>query len=214
MYFLRTATIAATALVSIPCAAQSAPDAPRSVQLSKVVMDTTGGIKGKIKGGTACVFPSKWKIDGEKKTQDYERYDRLFSEKMKANGYTAITTSADMFGGEADAKGDFLIAATIRPDTINLCSSVKGAKGNALVNIDWQIYDRIQRKVILTASTQGAGAQEKFSNNGVDAMLDQAFQASLDALIAQSDTQGYLGVPVATAAVEVPTPAMPVAAGN
>ena len=117
--------------LAAPALAQTAA---KTVQLSKVVMDTQGHINGKIKGGTLCVFPSKWnETGGEKKTQDYERYDRLFSERMKAFGFTSVTTSADMFASASDNnKADYLFGATIKPDTINLCSSVAGEKGNMI----------------------------------------------------------------------------------
>ncbi|HEX8303090.1 hypothetical protein [Sphingomonas sp.] len=193
----------AAIMAAMPATAQTAT---KSVQLSKVVMNTEGGIKGKIKGGTLCVFPSKWKISGETKTQDYERYDRLFSEKLQKLGFAALTTSANMFATADDAgKGDYLIGATIRPETINLCDSVSGQKGNATLNVEWQLYNRVEKKVVATVTTTGYGTVEKFAAKGLEGMLDAAFSASLDALVSQGVLQQYLGTPVPVAGEAAPS---------
>ena len=181
---------------SVPCAAQSA-EPTKSVKLSKVILDTTSvEVKGKLKGGTLCVFPSKWDFSKEKKTQDYERYDQLFSAKMKTMGYTVVTTSADLFS-EQDGKdnADFLIGATVRPDTLNVCSSVKGEKGDVTLAVEWQIYDRAAQKVVASMSTTGQGTQEKFSREGLKDMWNQAFVANLTSLLDQGALQKYTGNP-------------------
>jgi hypothetical protein len=182
---------------SVPCAAQSAVAPTKSVQLSKVLLDTTSTeVKGKLKGGTLCVFPSKWDFSKEKKTQDYERYDQLFSQKMKAQGYAVVTTSADLFAGQGDNdSADFLIGATVRPDTLNVCSSVKGEKGDVTLAVEWQIYDRAAKKVVASISTTGQGTQEKFSRDGLKDMWNQAFVANLTSLLDQGAVQKYTGNP-------------------
>jgi hypothetical protein len=203
MRYFQAALAIATLCAVTPSMAQTA--LTKSIQLSKVVMNTEAGIKGKIKGGTLCVFPSKWKIDGETRTQDYERYEKLFADKMKAVGYTTFTTSQDMFATAEDAnRGDFMIGATIRPDTINLCDSVAGRKGNATLAIDWQLYDRAARKVVLAETTTGYGVVEKFANNGLERMLDAAFTASLDALLQKGVLRQYLGEPGTPEVVAAP----------
>jgi hypothetical protein len=198
MLGLFAAMIAAT-----PAAPQDPPAVAKSVQLSKVILNTEGGIKGKIKGGTLCVFPSKWQAPEDKKTQDYERYDQLFSSRMKASGYDVVSVSGDLFADDEDRnKADFLVGAVIHPDTINLCSSVNGEKGDMTVDVDWQIYDRATHQVVATAKTEGQSRQEKFAQDGLNEMFNRAFLANLDALLAQGALQKYTGTPVAPAAAE------------
>ncbi|MEP9357581.1 hypothetical protein [Sphingomonas sp. KR3-1] len=198
------ALAAGAVFIAVPSAAQTAG---KTVQLSKVVMDTETPIKGKIKGGTLCVFPSKWKLNGEKKTQDYERFDRLFSERMKARGFAPITTSADMFAGASDQnKADYLFGATVKPDTINLCSSVNGEKGDMILIVDWQVYDRAAQKVVATTTTTATSRQEKFSHQGLTAMFDQAFVANLDVLVEEGKVEPYIGKAGARPAEPAPEP--------
>ncbi|PTS81392.1 hypothetical protein DBR17_09775 [Sphingomonas sp. HMWF008] len=198
-------------MLSTPCLAQA--QTSKSVQLSKVILDTESRpIAGKLKGGTLCVFPSK--IDGvlpkDKKSQDYERYDTLFSEKMKALGFRVVTTSGDLFAGEDDKnKADLLVGAVVYPDTLNICSSVNGEKGDVTLTVDWQIFDRAAGKVIEKATTSGKGVQEKFSRDGLVGMWNRAFIMSLTALIDQGSLQKSAGVVVTP---EAPKPAPPTAA--
>lgn len=194
----------AAVVAAAPGVAQTAP-APasqKSLQLSKVILDTQAGIKGKIKGGTLCVFPSKWDIAGDKKTQDYERYDTLFSGKIKELGFNAVTVSGDLFAGDDDRnKGDLLVGAVLRPDTINLCSSVNGEKGNMTLAVDWQIYDRATHEVIAKATTTGEGSQEKFARDGLTEMWNRAFVVALTTLIDQGVIQKYAGTGAAGTAM-------------
>lgn len=185
------------ALFAAACGgAQASPDSQKTVQLSKVILDTEGGVKGKIKGGTLCVFPSKWDIAGDKKTQDYERYDTLFSGKMKDLGFSVVTVSGDLFAADDDKnKADLLVGAVLRPDTINLCSSVNGEKGNMTLAVDWQIYDRNTHEVVAKATTTGDASQEKFARDGLTQMWNRAFLANLGALVDQGVIQKYAGGP-------------------
>lgn len=196
---------------SNPALAQPAAAAAKTVQLSKVILDTeTTPVKGKLKGGTLCVFPQEIKLTREKKTQDYERFDSLFAEKMKASGFTIMTTSGDLFAGEGDKnKGDILIGAVMRPDTLNICSSVNGFKGNMILIVDWQVYDRATQSVIASVTTTGQSMQEKFAPDGMLAMWNGAFVANLGALIDQGVVQKHIGM---AAAPPAPAPTPPAAA--
>lgn len=183
----------AAAIAKPPITMTSKP--MKTLQLSKVLLDTeTITAKGKIKGGTWCVFPSPVKLEKVKKTENYERYDVPFSDKLKFRGYKVVTTSQDLFAKDnAEKAADFLIGATVRPDTINMCSSVNGEKGEIILQVEWQIYDRAAQKVVETATTSGRGEQLKFSTSGYVEIWNLAFADSLDALIKAGTLAKYAG---------------------
>jgi hypothetical protein len=165
----------------------------KTFQLSKVILDTeTSELTARVKGGTWCVFPGNVKIPKEKKTQNYERFDNLFSDGMKASGFAVVNSSNDMFG-DADEKnkGDYLVGVILHPVSMNLCSSVAGQKGDISVTAEWQIYDRAAARVIDTVSTSGVGVQAKFAADGNKQMLNQAFTANLSSFIAKGVLQKY-----------------------
>jgi hypothetical protein len=200
MKFILSAVTAASFLVAAPALVQAAPI--KSLQLSKVLLDTeTITATGKIKGGTLCVFPSDLKLDKVKKTEEYERYDVIFSEKVKGRGYKVVTTSQDLFASQdAEKAADYLIGATLRPETINVCSSVNGYKGEMTVQVEWQIYDRIGQKVVEVVKLTGKGTQLKFAQNGYTEMWNNAFGNSLLALMESGTLKKYTGEPDAAVA--------------
>lgn len=153
----------------------------KSLQLAKVVLDTeTAPIEARVKGGTLCVFPSNIELPKEKKTQDFERYDRLVSDALGTGEVAVVSDSDDLFAAESDDKGDILLGAVMAPTAINICSSVKGFKGTIDVKVEWQFYDRASSKVVETIVTEGSGTLPKFSANGFDEMWDAAFVDALD----------------------------------
>lgn len=192
----------------VETAPAAAAKAAKTFQLSKVLLDTkTKQVQGKIKGGTMCVFPSKIDIAGTTTTEDYERYDNLFSEKMKERNFAIITTSQELFAGATgDDKSDFLIGATLRPDTLNVCSSVSGVKGTLLLDVEWQIFDQAKRQVVETITTTAQSEIPKFDVNGYTELWNRAFLVNLDALIEQGIIAKYSGaIPTnAVAQPEVP----------
>ena len=177
MTFKQCALAGALVALAVPASAHAES---KSLQLAKVVLDTeTAPIEARVKGGTLCVFPSNIELPKEKKTQDFERYDRLVSEKLGKSEVAVVSDSGDLFAAESDDKGDILLGAVMAPTAMNLCSSVKGFKGTIDVKVEWQFYDRASSKVVETIVTEGSGTLAKFSASGFDEMWDAAF---LDAL--------------------------------
>ena len=190
----------AAAALCIPavCGAEGIPPGGKSLQLSKVILDTDiPEVKGKLKVGTICLLGGgPIKLNKSKHTENYERYDNLFSPPLKAHGFAVVSTSGDLFAEEgAGPKGDYLIGATLKPDTINMCNSVNGQKGDITMAVEWKIYDRAAQKVVETVTTTGHGVQEKFARDGLNLMWNKAFVDSLDALIAKGVLQKYVGQP-------------------
>ncbi len=203
------ALASASVCVSAPALAQTAPAPGKSVQLSRVVFDTeTNPIEARVKGGTLCVFPSNIELPKEKKTQDLERFDSLFSGEMQRRGFTVVSSAGDMFASESEKKGDYLVGATVQPEVMNICSSVAGYKGTIAVKVQWQIFDRATQTVVERAETSGEGTVAKFSVNGLDEMFNLAFTSALTALAEQHPFEKY--VPVSATAQ--PAAAAPAAA--
>lgn len=197
MKTLWIALLSVSACASAPCIAQDTPSSSQSLQLSKVVVDTeTNPIEARVKGGTLCVFPSHIEMPKEKKTQDHERFDGLFSGEMKKRGFTVVSSAGDLFASESSEKGNFLVGATVTPTEINICSSVNGYKGTIKVNVEWQIYNRSTQSVVETVSTSGEGTLAKFSNSGYEEMWNLAFVNALQRLAEQNFFHKHVGEPV------------------
>ena len=177
MKFSQCALASALVALAVPASAHAEG---KSLQLAKVVLDTeTAPIEARVKGGTLCVFPSNIELPKEKKTQDFERYDRLVSDALGTSEVAVVSESDDLFAAESDDKGDILLGAVMAPTAINICSSVNGFKGTIDIKVEWQFYDRESAKVVETLTTEGSGTLAKFSNSGFEEMWDAAFVDAL-----------------------------------
>ncbi|NIJ31839.1 hypothetical protein [Sphingomonas oligoaromativorans] len=177
----------------------------KSAQLSKIVINPDiPKANQHVKSGSICLWAgSPINFGSQERTLNYERFDRLFSTALNAHGFKAIAKSADMFEGEGNsAKPDFLVGATLRPQTVNVCDSIGGLKGAIAISVEWQIYDRSKQQVVETVTTEGTGQSLKFQASGLNLIIDQAFSAAAVALISQGVIQKYLGTPGSSSVIQ------------
>ena len=213
MRSVRYALACAVLCMSFTGKAEVASTPASTVQLSKVILNPQiPATSQHVKVGTICLFAgSPLDFGTQERTLSYERFERLFSATMQQRGFNVLAKSSNLFEGEGGGAGpDFLFGATFRPQSVDICDSVNGQKGIIAISVEWQIYDRSKRQVVETATTRGSGELPKFQHSGLTAMIDQAFSASLTALIDQGVIQKYVGNPAprekAPSAVEVQKP--------
>lgn len=178
--------IAAALLMASGSQAQTVQKPVKAVQLSKVVFSPDASkLTQKVKVGTICLFSgSPLNFGSQDRTANFERFERLFDATMQKNGFTVIAKSSNLFEGADDGpNADFLIGATFRPETINICDSASGVKGSVGVVVEWQVYDRAKKQVVETVTTKGMGERLKFDRTGLAGMFDDAFTNALTALI-------------------------------
>lgn len=116
---------------------------------------------------------------------------------MEGHGFKVVARSSDLFESQGNrAAADYLIGATIRPESVDICDSIGGVKGSIAVSVEWKIYDPSKQQVVETATTQGEARQDKFLKGGLTGFFDQAFTGSLVALIDRGILPKYLGYPL------------------
>ena len=188
----------ACALLTQQGVAQTLGTKPKSVQLSKVILDDeTRPYTTKMKVGTICLFSQPLTFPKRKVPAEFTRVDTLFTTEMKAQGFEVVSPTQDLFASADSAeKGAFLIAAVVYPVDYEICSSINGFKGTIKIAATWSIFDRANQKIVATVETSGQAMQEKFARDGFRETWDRAFVANLDALLKQGSLQQYTGNPV------------------
>jgi hypothetical protein len=183
--------------LSAASGAEVAPAQTKTVKLSKIILNPEIPKESQhVKVGLICLFSGTPLRFGSERTLNYEHFERLFSTTMREHHFNVIAQSSNLFDGEGNGPGpDFLIGATFHPQSVDICDSVNGQKGTIAISIEWQIYDRSKQQVVETMTTQGSGQLVKFQQDGLNAMFDQAFNASLTELINRGVVQKYLGSP-------------------
>ncbi|MCH7627726.1 MAG: hypothetical protein IH997_03305 [Proteobacteria bacterium] len=168
------------------------------MQLSKVILNPQIAKENQhVKVGTICLLAgSPLDFGSTERTASYERFERLFAEVMKAKGFSVQEKSANLFEENSSGESaDFLMGATFQPASVTMCDSVNGQKGAISISVEWQIYDRTQKKVVEIIKSAGKGERAKFDQDGLNGMINDAFKDSLNAMVDQGKVQKYLGAP-------------------
>jgi len=174
----------------------AAPDEPRQISVTRLVSKLpTGHRVGTSSGGLLCVpqGPMTWRpgldeaVTGEVIT--------VIRDELKKAGYRVPGQSGSLFEEASDGQADLLLAGAIKTVTLNVCNGPQGRSSESSVEIEWQLYERRTRSVILTAMTGGTA---KSNPGGREASLD-ATAGALRNLLAQQTFVAAVGSTVRAA---------------
>lgn len=171
----------------------------RPVQLSKLAVKFPHGSRiGKAKLGLLCLpgYPLTWR--GKRGELSIDEFDDAFRDELKTLGYDVIGSTSDLFETGEESRAEYLIGGTITMMSVNACYPNSGlgdgvsAKGSALLEVQWQLYDRIGRKVVTRVTTHEGFDQKKPDPSGVPGLIISAFGKNVRALAASGELQKYL----------------------
>ena len=112
---------------------------------------------------------------------------QAFNSALEGQGYKLIGSEAVMFDAlDQDKAADYAIGAKLSALSLELCHK-KGAgdfivggagrsEGEARMVIEWSIYDRLKRKVVLNVVTEGFSARKLPQNEALSVLLLDAFE--------------------------------------
>lgn len=170
----------------------------RPVQLSKLAIKLTRGAPfGRARIGLLCIGgqPLVWKgRRGELSTEDF---DDVFRDELKQIGYDVVSTSGDLFDSGENFKAEFLVGGTITQLAVDACLPNAGlgdtlsSKGTALLEVEWQIFDRIERTVVARVTTRKGFEQTKAQTGGIESIIFSAFAENVRALAASGELRKY-----------------------
>jgi hypothetical protein len=159
-----------------------APTEPREIALTRLVSKLPVGTRiGRTSEGWLCLPQGlmTWRV-GVDEGVTGEVIGILRDELQKA-GYRIPEPPKSLFEEPSDGQAELLLAGAIKAVTLNVCSGPQGRSSEGSVEIEWQLYERRTRSVVLTSTTGGTA---KSSRGGRDAYFDSAV-AALRSLLAQ-----------------------------
>ncbi len=189
---------AAAEAIRIPPRA-AVPDLPvgtpvRSISFGKIAVALTPGQPwGEVQGGIICyhVRDLTW-TGGRRDAVNQQVYADIFRNEIENAGFKIEGQSGSLFE-ESRADAEFVIAGTVKSIKARFCDimsvdyNLDVAKGAAVMQVEWQIYSRLQQSVVATVVTRG-GFEIKTSGEGnVSAVLEGAYTENVRGLIASDD---------------------------
>lgn len=133
---------------------------------------------------------SFWKKGGYLNISDDDLTQR-FREELEAGNYEVVGDPDALFEDTSAWKAELLVAGLVTDLKMNVHFPLGGrgnftdSRGTAYLRVEWQIYSRLDRKVVLKVTTEGSVDQKKTTKSGVDDALADAFSVAVRNLLGE-----------------------------
>lgn len=171
----------------------------RPVQLVRLVLKIARNQPfGRFKVGLLCVGGGTLRWRGGRVGLENEEFDNAFRESLGEIGFDVLGKSGDLFDDGGDRSAEYLVGGTIKAMRVDTCLPQSGlgdswtAKGTAWLEIEWQLYNRLDRRVVVAFTTRTGVVQKKAQWGGIQAMILAAFEENVRAFAAAGVLQRYL----------------------
>lgn len=172
------------------------------IQLKKVVVKVRRGEEvGTIHVGALNIPLEKfhWKRGGYIQSDSIE-LDEAFRDELESANYEVVGNPDAIFIDPGDWKADYMVAALIKDIKMNLYYPLYGwgdtttSRGNCYISVEWQIYSRLTREVVLTLTSEGSYNQKKATKYGADDVYTDAFANAVRNLLAKKEFYNLVAV--------------------
>jgi S1-C subfamily serine protease len=166
-----------------------AAEQTRPIQFRKIVIKLKRGEDiGAIEAGLLCAPHAELTFRGGRMTLDSEELTETFQHELEVANYQVVGDPDALFEDPSAWKAEYLVAGLVKRMNANICYPMLGwgstdAKGEAFMEVQWQIYSRLDRKVVYELTTQGSSDVADSRPTGeVDVFLDAFAQATRNLL--------------------------------
>ena len=171
--------------------AVSGPEKTKPVLFKKVVVKMRRGASiGSWSMGLLCVNQGTVKWRGGRVNVTSDDFTDVFQEEFRRNNYSVVGDTNALFGDPSASKAELVIAGLVRTIQTRVCFPMSGfgnfdsSKGEAYIKVNWQIYSRLDRKVVYKVTTEGSSKESTASSGGADNLLLNAFAVATQNLLA------------------------------
>ena len=133
-----------------------------------------------------------WRKGGYMNITD-EDFTQRFREELESANYEVVGNPDALFDDPTEWKAELLVAGLVNELKINSYYPNAGfgnfttSRGEAYLKVEWQVFSRLDRKVVLTFTTEGSTKQNKSSQNGADDALADAFSVAVRNMLGNAE---------------------------
>ncbi len=215
---LLAVSIAVMLGASAPAEAQflgDASPAPTSqmkpIQLAQMVLKIKRGDPlGQISANFCLLGTKIYMEDGLAAPLPLDEFDDIFRTEMRNAGYVLAGKGDNLFEQSSDLVANYLVGGRITRVNVNICYAnytpnspdFSRSSGSAAIDVEWQLFSTLERKVVGTVKITGNAAKVKNKAGGAWAVLYAAFADSVRQLSANPQLRKVLSAPALTQTVE------------
>ncbi|MDC3248124.1 serine protease [Gammaproteobacteria bacterium] len=177
--------------------------------LSKVVVKLRRlELLGRVSGGWLCIDQGPLEWQGGKLNITTEEITEIFRDEMVKGGYPIVGDPNALFEDPDMSKAELLVGGSITSLEANFCYPNIGygdsvtAKGGAFMEIDWQVYNTLDRKVVFQTSTKGSYESQDAKRDGTFLTFSTAFANATQNLMAEPGFYNLVTRPIDFAEVQ------------
>lgn len=160
--------------------------------LSKVIIKLRRlELLGRVQGGWLCVDNGPLEWQGGRLNVTTEEITETFRDEMVKAGYPIVGDPNALFEDPEMSKAELLVGGSIKSLEANFCypniglGDASTAKGGAYMEIDWQIYNTLDRKVVFQTTTKGSFDSQDARRDGTFLIFSTAFANATQNLMAE-----------------------------
>ena len=144
---------------------------------------------GAVSVGVLCVARGEFTLSGGRHQLDTDKFNDIFREELQASNFEVVGDPDALFDDPEIASAEYFIAGLVSGIEANVCYPLAGfgnfsnSSAAVYLEVEWQIYDTLQRKVVTKIETKGsANVKERLS--GLDVAFENAFALAVRNLLA------------------------------
>lgn len=183
-------------VVAVPLGETTAPVLLRRV----VVRLPRGSHIGAMGTGLACLPVETLVWGSGRATVRDDAFSDAFGDEMRQANVRVVGDPGRLFESEDDPAADFWVAGAITGLRANLCAPYSGlvggasTSGEASMEVEWQVFARLERRVVMRTTTSGYGRTGADVGGGERAIV-VAFANASRALVADPDFRRLVARP-------------------
>lgn len=168
-------------------------DKKRPIMFAKIVVKAKRGDEiGTVYEGLLDVPKTKlyWRKGGYLNFSD-EDLNQRFREALEAANYEVVGDPSALFDDASAWKAELLVAGVVTDLKVSPhypaggLGDFRDSRATAYLKVEWQVYSRLSRQVVLKLVTEGSVDQKKSTRNGADEALGDAFSNAIENLLAE-----------------------------
>lgn len=172
--------------IEIPEGKQSKP-----IMFKKIVVKLSRGEEyGTMQAGLLCVPRGKLLWKSGKIVWSGDDLTEVFQDELKSANYQVVGDPDALFEDRSATGAELMIAGKVDSLKANLCYPMAGignfssSKGSAFMQVNWQVYSTLHRKVIYQATTEGSSDHKDSTDGAAADLILGAFAVAVRNLLA------------------------------
>ena len=158
---------------------------PKPVQFRRIVITVPRGTPmGAAQTGFLCVPRTTLQYTVTTEIND-SRFSETFREEFTRAKYVVAGNPTDLFEDPSDSSAELVIAGSITDIKVNGCIIPTGeTKGESALVVEWQVFNRLDRRVVHKVTTRGTGRADTASAEEIGLAIQAAFAQATRGLLA------------------------------